>query len=77
MFINFILSDFSINLCLVGLAGERTHAQVGVVVTEQPDSWTAHRTETGIVYYYNTLTGESTYDKPPDFRGEVTMAGCS
>lgn len=41
---------------------------------EQPDSWTAHRSETGIVYYYNALTGESTYEKPSAFRGEVLYA---
>lgn len=38
---------------------------------EQLDAWTAHRTETGIVYYYNALTGESTYEKPSGFKGEV------
>ncbi|XP_030482648.2 pre-mRNA-processing protein 40C [Cannabis sativa] len=38
--------------------------------TEQSDPWTAHKTETGVVYYYNALTGVSTYDKPPDFKGE-------
>ncbi|KAF4396791.1 hypothetical protein F8388_004759 [Cannabis sativa] len=36
--------------------------------TEQSDPWTAHKTETGVVYYYNALTGGSTYDKPPDFK---------
>lgn len=35
------------------------------------DDWTAHKTEAGIIYYYNALTGESTYEKPSGFKGEV------
>ncbi|KAK6122840.1 hypothetical protein DH2020_043421 [Rehmannia glutinosa] len=41
---------------------------------EQLDAWTAHRTETGILYYYNALTGESTYQKPSGFKGESDKA---
>ncbi|RDX86902.1 Pre-mRNA-processing protein 40C, partial [Mucuna pruriens] len=37
---------------------------------DQLDAWTAHKTEAGIVYYYNAVTGESTYDKPAGFKGE-------
>ncbi|TYG83552.1 hypothetical protein ES288_D01G177200v1 [Gossypium darwinii] len=37
---------------------------------EQSDVWTAHKTDTGVVYYYNALTGESTYEKPAGFKGE-------
>ncbi|CAL0329320.1 unnamed protein product [Lupinus luteus] len=37
---------------------------------DQLDAWTAHKTEAGIVYYYNASTGESTYDKPAGFKGE-------
>lgn len=40
---------------------------------DQLDAWTAHKTEAGIVYYYNALTGESTYDKPAGFKGEVLI----
>lgn len=42
----------------------------GAAVGEQLDAWTAHKTETGVVYYYNALTGESTYEKPEGFKGE-------
>lgn len=42
----------------------------GASTTEQLETWTAHRTETGAIYYYNSLTGESTYEKPAGFRGE-------
>ncbi|KAK3021870.1 hypothetical protein RJ639_047792 [Escallonia herrerae] len=42
----------------------------GTPVSEQLDAWTAHRTGTGAVYYYNALTGESTYEKPSGFIGE-------
>ncbi|KAJ1383067.1 WW domain, partial [Sesbania bispinosa] len=38
--------------------------------TDQLDAWTAHKTETGVVYYYNALTRESTYNKPAGFKGE-------
>lgn len=41
---------------------------------EKLDAWTAHRTESGIVYYYNALTRESTYEKPSGFKGEVLQA---
>lgn len=44
--------------------------KVGAVVNEQSDVWTAHKTESGVVYYYNALTGESTYVKPAGFKGE-------
>ncbi|KAG8369709.1 hypothetical protein BUALT_Bualt14G0042100 [Buddleja alternifolia] len=46
----------------------------GNISREQVDAWTAHRTETGTVYYYNALTGESTYEKPSGFKGEVDKA---
>ncbi|XP_039007003.1 pre-mRNA-processing protein 40C-like isoform X2 [Hibiscus syriacus] len=39
-------------------------------VNEQSDVWTAHKTDTGVVYYYNALTGVSTYEKPAGFKGE-------
>ena len=41
--------------------------------TEIPDSvaWSAHKTEAGVLYYYNALTGESTYQRPPGYKGEV------
>ncbi|CAN4090396.1 unnamed protein product [Withania somnifera] len=42
----------------------------GASTSEQPETWTAHRTEAGAIYYYNSLTGESTYEKPAGFRGE-------
>ncbi|XP_074328518.1 pre-mRNA-processing protein 40C isoform X2 [Apium graveolens] len=44
--------------------------KVGPPAGEQLDAWTAHKTETGAVYYYNAVTGESTYEKPAGFKGE-------
>lgn len=38
---------------------------------EQLDTWTAHKADSGVVYYYNALTGESTYEKPACFKGEL------
>ncbi|KAH7516632.1 hypothetical protein FEM48_Zijuj10G0155600 [Ziziphus jujuba var. spinosa] len=60
---------------LVHKSGDRTKVNdVGVqdraAINEQLDAWTAHKTDTGVVYYYNALTGESTYAKPADFKGE-------
>ncbi|KAG6713594.1 hypothetical protein I3842_05G161300 [Carya illinoinensis] len=49
---------------------EEVGTQDGAAVKEQLDAWTAHKTEAGVVYYYNAVTGESTYDKPPGFKGE-------
>jgi transcription elongation regulator 1 len=31
------------------------------------------KTETGAVYYYNALTGESTYQRRPGYKGEVIV----
>nr|CAB3494375.1 unnamed protein product [Digitaria exilis] len=38
---------------------------------QDSDAWSAHKTETGVVYYYNALTGESTYQRPPGYKGEA------
>lgn len=46
-------------------------SEVAAKVVEVADVWTAHRTSEGIVYYYNSVTGQSTYEKPPAFQGEV------
>nr|XP_043607929.1 pre-mRNA-processing protein 40C [Erigeron canadensis] len=40
------------------------------VPAEQLHAWSAHRSETGIIYYYNAVTGQSTYQKPTGFMGE-------
>jgi transcription elongation regulator 1 len=40
---------------------------------QDSDAWSAHKTETGAVYYYNALTGESTYQRPPGYKGEVIV----
>ncbi|KAL6883761.1 hypothetical protein ACP4OV_011175 [Aristida adscensionis] len=37
---------------------------------QDSDAWSAHKTESGAIYYYNALTGESTYQKPPTYKGE-------
>jgi hypothetical protein len=35
------------------------------------DAWTAHKTEDGAIYYYNSLSCQSTYTRPVEFKGEV------
>ncbi|KHG18458.1 Transcription elongation regulator 1 [Gossypium arboreum] len=50
--------------------GHDVSTRVESAVNEQSDVWTAHKTDTGVVYYYNALTGESTYEKPAGFKGE-------
>ncbi|KAI5574538.1 hypothetical protein BDE02_10G151300 [Populus trichocarpa] len=37
-------------------------------VSEPSHAWTAHKTDTGVFYYYNAVTGVSTYEKPPGFK---------
>ena len=36
--------------------------------------WSAHLSPDGFPYYFNTRTGESTYNRPPVFSGEVPVA---
>lgn len=38
---------------------------------EELEAWTVHKTETGVLYYYNTISGESTYERPVKFKGEL------
>lgn len=52
-------------------ADDRAGSQL---VGNQLDAWTAHKSEAGVVYYYNSVTGQSTYEKPPGFGGEVSIA---
>ncbi|KAK9691377.1 hypothetical protein RND81_09G193400 [Saponaria officinalis] len=49
-------------------------AKIEGVKNDQSDAWSAHRTESGAVYYYNAVTGESTYEKPSGFKGEAGNA---
>lgn len=35
-------------------------------------AWSAHKNDEGVAYYYNSVTGESTYEKPKGFVGEVS-----
>ncbi|KAJ0969000.1 hypothetical protein J5N97_021877 [Dioscorea zingiberensis] len=46
----------------------------GVARNEEIDAWTAHKTETGTIYYYNCLTGKSTYEKPLNFKEKPEKA---
>lgn len=48
----------------------------GGSINTQEDAWTAHKAETGVVYYYNAITKESTYEKPVGFKGEVHKRIC-
>ncbi|KAL5232512.1 hypothetical protein ABZP36_031288 [Zizania latifolia] len=41
-----------------------------ITVIQDSDAWSAHKTEAGVVYYYNALTRESTYQKPSGYKGE-------
>lgn len=57
-------ADYSKNANAVGVKEDS-------VAIEQLDAWSAHRTETGTIYYYNAVTGQSTYQQPAGFKGEV------
>ncbi|PKA62757.1 Pre-mRNA-processing protein 40C [Apostasia shenzhenica] len=37
------------------------------------EAWTVHKTESGVTYYYNSLTGISTYERPSNFNGVPEM----
>ncbi|CAN6463444.1 unnamed protein product [Victoria cruziana] len=45
-----------------------------IISNDSDDAWTAHKTDGGVVYYYNAITGESTYTKPTAFKGEPEKA---
>jgi len=53
------------------------HKDGGTTKSEEVDVWTAHKTDSGAIYYYNSITGESTYDKPSSFKGEVAAHSTS
>ena len=38
---------------------------------QDSDAMSAHKTEGGVVYHYNALTRESTYQRPLGYKGEV------
>ncbi|XVF02932.1 hypothetical protein REPUB_Repub04eG0217200 [Reevesia pubescens] len=68
-----VTSGLQTGLPLQGIDRKLVHdvgTRVEAAVNEQSDVWTAHKTDTGVVYYYNSLTGESTYEKPAGFKGE-------
>ncbi|GAB2275236.1 hypothetical protein Dimus_009995 [Dionaea muscipula] len=46
-------------------------SEVTTSTPKQIEAWTAHLTEAGAVYYYNAVTGQSTYEKPLGFKGEA------
>ena len=52
---------------------EPVNKTFGVSKNEEANAWTSHKTETGVVYYYNSVTGKSTYEKPSFFTEEVSV----
>ncbi|PNH08734.1 Pre-mRNA-processing protein 40C, partial [Tetrabaena socialis] len=40
-------------------------------MTQVLAAWTVHKSDDSSVYYYNTVTEESSWEKPAGFRGEV------
>lgn len=50
-----------------------TKAETGLsqAAVDPVDMWTAHKTDKGAVYYFNSVTNESTYKRPEGFKGEA------
>ncbi|GAQ86364.1 Pre-mRNA-processing protein [Klebsormidium nitens] len=44
--------------------------EMGTESEEVRKAWSAHKNDEGVAYYYNSVTGESTYEKPKGFVGE-------
>lgn len=59
------------------MTGSKLEKGSSQVVVEPADIWTAHKADGGAVYYYNSVTGQSTYTRPEGFTGEVTWQGYS
>jgi len=41
---------------------------------QQQSPWTEHLTPEGHTYYYNTMTGASSWERPPDYQGKARSA---
>lgn len=52
------------------LSGSTTSKGPSHVSADPADVWTAHKTDNGAVYYYNSVTAQSTYTRPEGFKGE-------
>lgn len=59
------------------LSGQKAEKGPSHAAVDPADMWTAHKTDKGAVYYYNSVTAESTYTRPEGFKGEVTWQGFS
>lgn len=54
----------------LNLSGSKTEKGPSQVAVDPADVWTAHKTDNGAVYYYNSVTAQSTYTRPDGFKGE-------
>ncbi|CAN8258729.1 unnamed protein product [Cochlearia groenlandica] len=68
-----VLPDYQLDIS----PGQKIEALPGIdnrsgsqLVGSRVDAWTAHKSEAGVVYYYNSVTGQSTYEKPLGFEAE-------
>jgi hypothetical protein len=68
-FHHFFFLGFTDNHNHLHHSGTRDNA----AVSEPSHAWTAHKTDTGVFYYYNAVTGVSTYEKPPGFKEVCTI----
>eukprot|EP00884_Botryococcus_braunii_P003278 jgi/Botrbrau1/12951/Bobra.154_2s0011.1 len=59
---------------LVAEAWEAQKRQEAELQERERAAWTAHKSQDGTVYYYNTITNESSWERPEGYKGDEDKA---
>ncbi|PSC72075.1 pre-mRNA-processing 40C isoform X1 [Micractinium conductrix] len=57
-----------------GLAEAKARREEGERKRREAEAWSAYKADDDSVYYYNQLTGESSWEKPEGFKGDVAVS---